>query len=59
MAAQGGAVDSLSEKLEQLRALENNIAIKMLISSFDSPAVDTETDLIRVDKLIGKFLEKN
>ena len=48
----------VSEKLEQLRALDNNIAIKMLISSCNSLAVDTKTDLIRVEKLIGKNSEK-
>ena len=49
----------VSEKLEQLRALDNNIAIKMLISSCDSVAVDTKTDLIKVQRLMGKLAENS
>jgi len=45
----------ISQRLEQLRALDNNIPIKMLISSCDSIAVDTKNDLIKVEQIIGRL----
>ena len=42
-----------TERLEQLRALENNIKISITtVEDFDSLSVDTEQDLERVRKLL-------
>ena len=44
------------EKLEQLRALENDISIQVLISELESVGVDTPEDLVRAEaKLIEKL----
>ena len=44
------------EKLEQLRALENDIAIQVLITNLESVGVDTPEDLVRAEqKLIEKM----
>ncbi len=37
-----------AERLEQLRALENGIPIRLKSTSYDSMAVDTEADLEHV-----------
>ncbi|HEX7183952.1 MAG TPA: 3-deoxy-manno-octulosonate cytidylyltransferase [Thermoanaerobaculia bacterium] len=42
-----------SESLEQLRALENGIPIRVLRSERSSPGVDTREDLERVERLLG------
>ena len=42
----------LSEKLEQLRVLENGHKIKMLETDYKPIGVDTEEDLIRVRKIL-------
>jgi 3-deoxy-manno-octulosonate cytidylyltransferase (CMP-KDO synthetase) len=42
-----------SESLEQLRALENGIAIRVLLAERGSPGVDTREDLERVERLLG------
>jgi 3-deoxy-manno-octulosonate cytidylyltransferase (CMP-KDO synthetase) len=42
-----------SESLEQLRALENGIAIRVLRAERGSPGVDTRDDLDRVERLLG------
>mgnify|MGYP001243724652 CR=1 FL=1 len=42
----------IDEKLEQLRALDNNITIKMLISSYNSLSIDTEDDLIKIQHMV-------
>ncbi len=41
-----------SEALEQLRALEHGMAIRVLIAGRGSPGVDTEEDLRRVERLL-------
>ena len=42
-----------SESLEQLRALENGIPIRVLQVETASPGVDTREDLERVERLLG------
>jgi 3-deoxy-manno-octulosonate cytidylyltransferase (CMP-KDO synthetase) len=42
----------LSEKLEQLRILENGFKIKMIISKKDSIGVDEKSDIARVERFI-------
>jgi 3-deoxy-manno-octulosonate cytidylyltransferase (CMP-KDO synthetase) len=42
-----------SESLEQLRALENGIAIRVLLTERASPGVDTREDLDRVERLLA------
>jgi 3-deoxy-manno-octulosonate cytidylyltransferase (CMP-KDO synthetase) len=42
-----------SESLEQLRALENGIPIRVLLVETASPGVDTREDLERVERLLG------
>jgi len=42
-----------SESLEQLRALENGIAIRVLLAERGSPGVDTPDDLERVERLLA------
>ena len=39
----------MCEKLEQLRALENNISIKVLLSDLQSVGVDTPEDLVQAE----------
>ncbi len=43
-----------TEKLEQLRALENGFAIQVLVTSYDSIGVDTPEDVIRVEAELAK-----
>jgi 3-deoxy-manno-octulosonate cytidylyltransferase (CMP-KDO synthetase) len=43
-----------SESLEQLRALENGLRIRVLRTGRASPGVDTQEDLERVERLLGK-----
>lgn len=43
-----------SESLEQLRALENGLRIRVLKAERTSPGVDTREDLERVERLLGK-----
>ena len=42
------------EKLEQLRALENGIRIKVIKTSFDSIGIDTPDDLVRAQKFLAR-----
>jgi 3-deoxy-manno-octulosonate cytidylyltransferase (CMP-KDO synthetase) len=44
-----------SESLEQLRALENGIRIRVLRTGSASPGVDTREDLERVERLLGEI----
>lgn len=44
----------LTEKLEQLRALENGFAIKVLVTPHDSVGVDTPEDVKVVETILGK-----
>jgi len=43
-----------SERLEQLRFLENGISIHVAETPFDTVGVDTEEDLRRVEKILGE-----
>ena len=43
----------LTEKLEQLRALENGIRIKVIINSHTSPGVDVPEDIAKVEALLA------
>ena len=42
------------EKLEQLRALENGIRIKVIKTSFDSIGIDTPDDLVRAQDFLAR-----
>ena len=42
------------EKLEQLRALENGIRIKVIKTSFDSIGIDTPDDLVRAQEFLAQ-----
>jgi 3-deoxy-manno-octulosonate cytidylyltransferase (CMP-KDO synthetase) len=42
-----------SERLEQLRFIENGVAIHVAETQFDTVGVDTEDDLQRVEKILG------
>ncbi len=42
------------EKLEQLRALENGYAIRVVLSPFDSPEVDLPEDIPRIEAYLGR-----
>ena len=42
------------EKLEQLRALENGIRIKVIKTSFDSIGIDTPEDLVRAQEFLAR-----
>jgi 3-deoxy-manno-octulosonate cytidylyltransferase (CMP-KDO synthetase) len=45
-----------TERLEQLRALENGISIKVVETTFDTIGVDTPADLERVEKCLNSSL---
>ena len=44
-----------SERLEQLRFLENGIAIHVAETKYDTVGVDTEEDLQRVEDILGRW----
>lgn len=44
----------LAESLEQLRALEHGVPIRVLITEGAAPGVDTADDLTRVERLLAK-----
>jgi 3-deoxy-manno-octulosonate cytidylyltransferase (CMP-KDO synthetase) len=44
----------LSEKLEQLRFLENGIRIKVIVSPFNSIGVDVPEDIARVEAILAE-----
>ena len=46
------------EKLEQLRMLENGFKIKIVVTEFETLAVDTQKDLVRARKYYSKYLKK-
>ncbi len=48
----------LTEKLEQLRMLENGFKIKIVVTEFDNLAVDTPEDLERARKYYSKYFKK-
>jgi len=48
-----------SESLEQLRALENGVRIRVLEIDRGSPGVDTREDLERVERLLGETAPRN
>ena len=41
-----------SERLEQLRMLENNLALRVALTPFDTIGVDTEEDLLQVEAML-------
>ena len=45
------------EKLEQLRALENDIDIQVLITNLESVGVDTPEDLVRAEAKLAEKLK--
>ena len=47
----------MAEKLEQLRALENGYAIRVVETAYDSVGVDTEDDLARARALVESMAE--
>ena len=47
------------EKLEQLRMLENGFKIKIVVTEYESIAVDTQEDLERARKYYNKYVKKN
>ncbi len=47
-----------AESLEQLRALENGIPIRVLLAERPSPGVDTAEDLARVERLLAEERER-
>ena len=42
-----------SEKLEQLRILENGYKIKVVLTKKDSFSIDTKNDLIKINKFLN------
>jgi len=42
-----------AERLEQLRALENDVAIAVLRVDYESVGVDTPEDAVRVERMLG------
>ena len=53
----GGVLEN-SEKLEQLRALENGISIRVLFSKLESIGVDTPADLAAAEAKIREFQKR-
>ncbi len=47
----------ISEKLEQLRAIENGIKIRVVETEFESVGVDTPDDLLKAQELYRKLLK--
>lgn len=47
------------ESLEQLRALENRIPLRVLVTDKTSPGVDTREDLARVERLLAESAVHN
>lgn len=47
----------MTERLEQLRLLENNLSLYVAEAPFDTVGVDTEEDLARVDSLLRQRLQ--
>ena len=45
----------LEKKLEQMRALDNGLPIRAMISNCDQWAVDTEGDLEKVSKIMNNL----
>ncbi len=43
------------EKLEQLRFIENNIKIKMILSSYKGIGIDTQDDLLEAERIIKEI----
>ena len=43
------------EKLEQLRALENNMKIKVVITEDPNISIDTKDDLLKSKKYLKKY----
>ena len=46
--------NEIKNKLEQMRALDNGLSIRAAITGFDSWAVDTESDLDKVTRIIAQ-----
>jgi 3-deoxy-manno-octulosonate cytidylyltransferase (CMP-KDO synthetase) len=43
------------ERLEQLRALENNMKIKVVITEDPNISIDTREDLLKSEKYLQKY----
>jgi 3-deoxy-manno-octulosonate cytidylyltransferase (CMP-KDO synthetase) len=48
-----------AESLEQLRALENGVTIRVLVAKIGSPGVDTPEDAATLERILARAAQKN
>ena len=48
-----------AESLEQLRALENGVKIRVLVATAGSPGVDTPADAAALERVLARAARKN